>query len=47
LALQNSTPVAVGGSYTLSETGPVSGNAPGNGQVPDFYVTGGSNLNRG
>lgn len=47
LALQNSTPVAVGGSFTLSQTGPVSGNAPGNGQVPDLYVTGGSNLNRG
>jgi hypothetical protein len=47
LMLQNSTPVAVGGSFTLNATGPVSGTAPGMGQVPDLYVTGGSNLNRG
>jgi hypothetical protein len=47
LALQNSSPVAVGGSFTLNETGPVSGNAPGSGQVPDSYVTGGSSFTRG
>ncbi len=47
LALQNSSPVVVGGSFTLNESGPVSGMAPGNGQVPDSYVTGGSNFNRG
>jgi hypothetical protein len=47
LALQNSSPVPVGGSFTLNETGPVSGNAPGSGQVPDSYVTGGSSFTRG
>jgi hypothetical protein len=47
LALQNSSSVAVGGSFTLTEAGPISGNAPGSGQVPDSYVTGGSNFTRG
>jgi hypothetical protein len=47
LQLQNSSPVAVGGSLTLNQTGPLTGRAPGDGQVPDLYVTGGSNLIRG
>ena len=47
LMLQNASPIAVGGSLTLNETGPVDGREPGNGQVPDLYVTGGSNLSRG
>ena len=47
LQLQNASPVAVGGFFTLNEAGPVSGAAPGNGQTPDLYVTGGSNLTRG
>lgn len=47
LQLQNSFPVVVGGFFTLNETGPVTGRASGNGQAPDLYVTGGSNLTRG
>ena len=47
LALQNSSPVAVGGSFTLNQSGPVSGPAPGNGQAPDSYITGGSTVIRG
>lgn len=47
LMLQNSTPVPVGGFFSVNETGPVTGRAPGTGQAPDLYVTGGSNLNRG
>jgi len=51
LMLQNSTPVAVGGSFTLSTsgltTGLVTGSRPGRGQVPDVYVTGGMLLRRG
>jgi hypothetical protein len=47
LQLQNSSPVAVSGSFVVNETGPVSGRAPGDGQTPDLYVTGGSNLIRG
>ncbi len=47
LALQNSSPVAVGGPFTLNESGPVTGIAPGTGQVPDSYVTGGSSFTRG
>jgi hypothetical protein len=47
LALQNSSPLPVGGSLTLNQTGPIAGRAPENGQVPDLYVTGGSNLIRG
>ena len=47
LALQNISPLAVGGSFTLNQSGPVTGIAPGTGQVPDSYVTGGSSFTRG
>ena len=47
LALQNSTPVAVGGSFTLPSAGLVTGRCPGTGQTPDVYVTGGTMLRRG
>jgi len=47
LALQNSSPLAAGESFTLNATGPVSGRAPGSGQVADSYITGGSSFNRG
>jgi len=47
LMLQNSVPVPVGGSFSLNETGPLEGRAPGDGQAPDVYVTGGSHLLRG
>jgi hypothetical protein len=45
--LQNSAPVAAGGSFTLPGTGLVTGAAPGNGQIPDVYVIGGRTLRRG
>lgn len=47
LALQNATPVPVGGSFTLPATGLVTGRAPGTGQVADVYVVGGPVLRRG
>jgi hypothetical protein len=45
--LQNSMPVALGGSFTLPSSGLVAGSPPGCGQVPDVYVTGGALLLRG
>ncbi len=46
LALQNSAPIAVNGSFAL--VGALSsGPAPGTGQSPDYYITGGSGLTRG
>jgi hypothetical protein len=46
LMLQNATPIAVGNSFTL--TGAlVTGRAPGTGQAPDVYITGGPMLRRG
>jgi hypothetical protein len=47
VTLQNSTPVAVGGSFTLLTSGLVTGSCPGNGQAPDVYITGGTVLMRG
>lgn len=51
LALQNSTPLAIGQAFPLPATGLVTGvtagRAPGEGQSPDVYVTGGWTLNRG
>jgi len=47
VTLQNSTPVGVGGSFTLASSGLVGGSCPGCGQAPDVYVTGGSMLIRG
>ena len=47
VTLQNSTPVAVGASFTLPPSGLVTGTCPGNGQAPDEYITGGTMLIRG
>jgi hypothetical protein len=47
VTLQNTTPVAVGGSFTLPGSGLVAGSPPGCGQTPDVYVTGGLMLRRG
>lgn len=47
LALQNSAPLAIGQPFTLAATGLSAGRAPGEGQSPDVYVTGGWTLNRG
>jgi hypothetical protein len=47
LALQNVTAVPVGQNFTLPETGLVAGTAPGDGQAPDTYVSGGWMLRRG
>jgi hypothetical protein len=45
--LQNSTPIAVGQTFTEASTGLVAGAPVGTGQLPDMYVTGGSVLRRG
>jgi hypothetical protein len=47
LALQNSTPVPMGQNFTLPGTGLAAGAAPGEGQPPDIYVSGGWMLQRG
>jgi hypothetical protein len=47
LALQNTSPAAVGTGFELPATGLVAGPAPGNGQTPDLYITGGPTLRRG
>ena len=47
LALQNLTPVAVGQSFTLAETGLVAGRAPGDGQSADVYISGFWMMRRG
>ena len=47
LALQNPTPVPVGQSFTLAETGLAAGAAPGDGQAADTYISGGWMLRRG
>jgi len=47
MTLQNSTPVAAGGSFTLPASGLVTGSCPGCGQVPDIYITGGALIRRG
>ena len=46
LALQNSSPVAVASSFTVT-AGLVAGRTPGNGQDPDVWVTSALVLNRG
>jgi hypothetical protein len=46
LALQNSTPLAVTQAFTIPQTGLGSGRAPGDGQAPDTYLTGGLILRR-
>lgn len=45
--LQNSTPIAIGQTFTEASLGLVAGTPAGNGQLPDTYVTGGSTLRRG
>lgn len=47
LALQNADPLGVGATFTLPPGDPIPGQAPGNGQTPDVYVTGGHALRRG
>jgi hypothetical protein len=47
LALQNPTPVPVGESFTLPDTGLAAGAAPGEGQSADVYISGGWMLRRG
>ena len=47
VALQTATPVATGASFTLAGTGLIAGRAPGMGQAPDYYITGGAGLTRG
>jgi hypothetical protein len=45
--LQNSTPIPIGQTFTEAGSGLVAGAAVGTGQLPDYYVTGGSVLRRG
>lgn len=47
MALQNSTPVAVGGSWVMPGGGLVAGPAASDGQQPDVYVVATSLLRRG
>ena len=47
MTLQNSSPVAVGNSFTLGAGGLIHGTPPGTGQAPDYYITGGPGLTRG
>ena len=45
--LQNSSPIAIGETWTEDAAGLEAGAAAGMGQMPDLYVTGGSVLRRG
>ena len=47
LRRQTVSPVAVGQSFTLAPTGLAAGVAPGDGQVPDSYVSGSRMMVRG
>lgn len=47
MTLQNSSPIAVGLSFSLPDSGLVAGAAPGNGQAADIYIVGGPMLRRG
>jgi len=47
LALQNPTPVPVGQSFILPDTGLRAGAAPGDGQSADVYISGAWMLRRG
>jgi len=47
LALQNSTPLALGSMFTMAASGLATGRPAGDGQTPDIYVTGGRTLRRG
>ena len=46
VTLQNSTPIAIGQTFTVHGR-VVTGTAAGMGQTPDIYVTGGPMLRRG
>jgi hypothetical protein len=45
--LQNSAPIPIGQTFTEAAGGLVAGAAVGTGQLPDYYITGGSVLRRG
>jgi len=45
--LQNSTPIAIGQTFTEASTGLEAGVPVGTGQLPNMYVTGGNALRRG
>jgi hypothetical protein len=45
--LQNASPIAIGGTFTEASLGLVAGVAAPSGQLPDYYITGGSVLRRG
>lgn len=47
VTLQNALPVPVGQNFTLTEAVLSAGRAPGTGQAPDIYITGGQTLRRG
>jgi hypothetical protein len=47
LSRQNAVPVSIGQTFTVPASGLASGPAPGEGQAPDIYVTGGRLLRRG
>lgn len=47
LALQSTTPVPTGQSFTLAGPGLAPGRTPGDGQTPDIYISGGWMLRRG
>ena len=47
LALQNSAPLGIGETFTISASGLVAGRPPDDGQAPDTYVTGGTLMRRG
>lgn len=47
LALQNAAPVPAGESFTAAAGALLPGRAPGTGQAPDIYITGGPLLRRG
>jgi hypothetical protein len=47
LAKQNDAPIALTDAFTLAETGLIHGEAPSEGQTPDFYVAATNTLRRG
>lgn len=47
LTQQNSAPLAIGATFTLPDSGLVSGASPEDGQAADMFVTGGRILRRG
>jgi len=47
VARQNASPIAVGGTFTMPDSGLIAGVAPGTGQAADVFVVGGQMLRRG